>query len=80
MAISLVPLGIAMALIMHYTNIVVAIDDADWQYVLHRPVLVNVMKLSLAPILGGGIAMLIAGLIATAIAGREGRYLSLIHI
>ncbi|MDG0866175.1 hypothetical protein [Candidatus Lucifugimonas marina] len=77
MAISLIPLGIAMALIMHYTNIVVAIDDADWQYVLHRPALVNVMKLSLAPILGGGIAMLIAGLIATAIAGREGRYLPL---
>lgn len=77
LAISLVPLGIAMALVMHYTNIVVAIDDADWQYVLHRPALVNVMKLSLAPLLGGGIAMLIAGLLATAIAGREGRYLPL---
>ncbi|NQW20936.1 MAG: hypothetical protein HQ477_09515 [Chloroflexi bacterium] len=78
MAIALVPLGIAMALIMHYTNIVVAIDDADWQYVLHRPNLVNVLKLSLAPLIGGGVAMLVAGLIATAIAGREGRFLPLV--
>lgn len=77
MAISLVPLGIAMALVMHYTNIVVAIDDADWQFVLHRPALVNVIKLSFAPIIGGGVAMLVAGLISTAIAGREGRYLPL---
>ncbi len=78
MAVALIPLGIAMAVIMHYTNIVVAIDDADWQYVLHRPALVNVIKLSFAPIVGGGVAMLVAGLIATAIAGREGRYLPLI--
>jgi hypothetical protein len=75
MAIVMVPLGIAMALIVHYTNIVVAIDDADWQYVLHRPDLVNVMKLSIAPFIGGGVAMLIAGMIATQIAGREGRFL-----
>lgn len=73
MAIALVPLGIAMALIVQYTNIVVAIDDADWQYILHRPNFVNIMKLSLAPFIGGGIAMLFAALLATAIAGREGR-------
>ena len=73
MAIALVPLGIAMALIVQYTNIVVAIDDADWQYVLHRPNFVNIMKLSGAPFIGGGIGMLFAALIATAIAGREGR-------
>jgi hypothetical protein len=78
MAVALVPLGIAMAVIMHYTNIVVAIDDADWQYVLRRPALINVIKLSFAPIIGGGVAMLVAGLIATAMAGREGRYLPLI--
>jgi hypothetical protein len=78
MAVALIPLGIAMAVIMHYTNIVVAIDDADWQFVLHRPALINVIKLSIAPIIGGGVAMLIAGLISTAIAGREGRYLPLI--
>ncbi len=73
MAIALVPLGIAMALIVQYVNIVVAIDDADWQYVLHRPNFVSIMKLSIAPFIGGGIGMLLAALIATAIAGREGR-------
>ena len=78
MAFALVPLGIAMALIVHYTNIVVTIDEADWQYVLHRPNFVNILKLSIAPFIGGGIAMLAAGIIATAIAGREGRYLPLV--
>ncbi|MCH8911821.1 MAG: hypothetical protein IH867_13935 [Chloroflexi bacterium] len=73
MAIALVPLGIAMALIVQYTNIVVAIGDADWQYVLQRPNFVNIMKLSGAPIVGGGVGMLFAALIATTIAGREGR-------
>lgn len=77
MAVALVPLGIAMALIMQYTNIIVAIDDADWQYVLHRPNFVNIMKLSIAPLIGGGFGMLFAALIATAIAGREGRILPL---
>jgi hypothetical protein len=78
MVVALVPLGIAMALIVHYTNIVVTIDDADWQYVLHRPNFAHIMKLSLAPIIGGGLAMLFAGLVATTAAGREGRYLPLI--
>ena len=78
MAVALVPLGIAMALIVHYTNIVVTIDDADWQYVLHRPNFVNILKLSVAPFIGGGMAMLGAGVVATAIAGREGRYLPLV--
>jgi hypothetical protein len=74
MAIAMVPLGIAMALIVHYTNIVVAIDDADWRYVLHRPNFVNIMKLSGAPVIGGGFGMLFAATIATAITGREGRF------
>ena len=74
MAIAMVPLGIAMALIVHYTNIVVAIDDADWRYVLHRPNFVNIMKLSGAPFIGGGFGMLFATTIATAITGREGRF------
>ena len=78
MAIALVPLGIAMALIVHYINIVVTIDHADWQYVLHRPNFVNILKLSVAPFIGGGIAMLGAGVVATAVAGREGRYLPLV--
>ncbi len=78
MAFALVPLGIAMALIVHYTNIVVTFDDADWQYVLQRPNFAHIMKLSLAPIVGGGLAMLFAGFIATTVAGREGRYLPLI--
>jgi hypothetical protein len=78
MAIALAPLGIAMALVMHYTNIVVAIDEADWQYVLHRPALVNILKLSFAPFVGGGVAMLISAIIATSIAGREGRFLPLL--
>lgn len=73
MAIALVPLGIAMALIVQYTNIVVAIDDADWQYVLQRPNFINIVKLSIAPFVGGGVAMLFASTIATAITGREGR-------
>lgn len=77
MAIALVPLGIAMALIVHYTNIVVTIDDADWQYVLQRPNFAHILKLSFAPIVGGGLAMLFAGLIATSIFGREGRFLPL---
>ena len=75
MAIALVPFGIAMALILQYINIIVAIDDADWQYVLQRPNFIHILKLSIAPIIGGGAAMLIAGLIATAVAGREGRIL-----
>ncbi|GEM_PF-506942 len=75
MAIALVPLGIAMALIVQYINIVVAIDDADWQYVLHRPNFGHILKLSLAPFVGGGLAMLLAGLIATSVSGREGWFL-----
>ncbi|MBT4125328.1 MAG: hypothetical protein HOE43_02925 [Chloroflexi bacterium] len=75
MAIAMVPFGIAMALIVQYINVVVAIDDADWQYVLHRPNFSHIVKLSLAPIIGGGVSMLLAGLIATSVAGREGRYL-----
>lgn len=75
MAVALVPIGIAMALVVQYINIVVAIDDADWQYVLHRPNFSHILKLSPAPIIGGGVAMLIAGLIATSVAGREGRFL-----
>ncbi|MDP6667657.1 MAG: hypothetical protein QF357_09710 [Dehalococcoidia bacterium] len=74
MAIALVPLGIAMALIVNYTNIVVAIDDADWQFVLHRPNFVNILKLSVAPFIGGGVGMLLAVMLATSIAGREGRF------
>ena len=69
MAFALVHLGIAMALIVHYTNIVVTIDEADWKYVLHRTNFVIILKLSIAPFIGGGIAMLVAGIIATAIAG-----------
>ncbi|MDP7484965.1 MAG: hypothetical protein QF476_02775 [Dehalococcoidia bacterium] len=75
MAIALVPFGIAMAFIVQYINIVVAIDDADWQYVLHRPNFSHILKLSPAPFIGGGLAMLFAGLIATSVAGREGRFL-----
>ncbi len=78
MAIALIPFGIAMALIVQYVNIIVAIDDADWQYVLHRPNLSHILKLAPAPIIGGGFAMLGAGLIATSVAGREGRFLPLI--
>lgn len=75
MAIALVPFGIAMALIVQYINIVVAIDEADWQYVLHRPNFSHILKLSPAPILGGGFAMLFAGLVAASVFGREGRFL-----
>jgi len=75
MAIALVPFGIAMALIVQYINIVVALDDADWQYVLHRPNFSHILKLSPAPIIGGGAAMLLAALISTSVAGREGRFL-----
>ncbi|MBN4064860.1 hypothetical protein JYU04_03900 [Dehalococcoides mccartyi] len=75
LAIALVPFGIAMALIVQYINIVVALDDADWRYVLERPNLSHILKLSPAPIIGGGLAMLLSGLIATAVAGREGRIL-----
>ena len=75
MAIAIIPFGIAMALIVQYINIVVAIDDADWQYVLHRPNFSHILKLSLAPIIGGAVSMFIAGLIATSVAGREGRFL-----
>ncbi|MBT4943861.1 MAG: hypothetical protein HON31_07635 [Chloroflexi bacterium] len=75
MAIVIVPFGIAMALIVQYINIVVAIDDADWQYVLQRPNFSHILKLSPAPIIGGGVSMFIAGLIATSVAGREGRIL-----
>lgn len=78
MAIALIPIGIAMALIVQYTNIIVAIDDADWRYVLGRPNFVNILKLSIAPIVGGGVGMLIASAIATSIVGREGRYLPLV--
>ncbi|HIK88196.1 MAG TPA: hypothetical protein EYG09_00865 [Dehalococcoidia bacterium] len=77
MAVALIPFGIAMALIVQYVNIIVAIDDADWQYVLHRPNFSHILKLSPAPILGGGAAMFGAGLVATAVAGREGRFLPL---
>lgn len=77
MAIALVPLGIAMALVVHYVNIVVTIDDADWQYVLHRPNFAHILKLSIAPFIGGGLAILFAGIIATSIFGREGRFLPL---
>ena len=75
MAIAIIPFGIAMALIVQYINIVVAIDDADWRYVLQRPNFSHILKLSLAPIIGGGVSMFIAGLIATSVAGREGRIL-----
>ena len=75
MAIALVPLGISMAMIMHYTNIVVVIDDSDWQYVLHRPNFTNILRLSIAPFIGGGVAMLAAAMVATSVAGREGWFL-----
>jgi hypothetical protein len=75
MAIAIIPFGIAMALVVQYINIVVAIDDADWRYVLQRPNFSHILKLSLAPIIGGGVSMFFAGLIATSVAGREGRYL-----
>ena len=75
MVIAFIPLGIAMALIVQYINIVVAIDDADWQYVLHRPNFVHILKLSPAPFLGGGVAIFFAGFIATSVAGREGWFL-----
>lgn len=74
MAIAMVPLGIAMALIVQYTNIVVLLDDADWQYVLQRPNFAHVLKLSFAPLVGGALAMLFAVIIATSVAGREGRF------
>lgn len=78
MVIALVPLGIAMALIVNYTYILVAVDDADWRYVLHRPNFAHILKLSLAPLIGGGVAMFIAGSIATSVFGREGRFLPLV--
>lgn len=77
MVIALVPLGIAMALIVNYTYIIVAIDNADWRYVLERPNFMHILKLSLAPVIGGGFAMLFAGSIATTVFGREGRFLPL---
>jgi hypothetical protein len=69
--IMLVPLGTIAAFVISYVNIPIAIDAANWLYVLEKPDLVSFLKISPSALAGGGVATLLSAKISLSLMGRS---------
>jgi len=69
--IMLVPLGTVAAFVTSYVNIPIAIDAANWLYVLEKPDLVSFLKISPSALGGGVFATLISAKISLSLMGRS---------
>ena len=69
--IMLVPLGTVAAFVISYVNIPIAIDSANWLYVLEKPDLVSFLKISPSALVGGVFATLLSAKISLSLMGRS---------